>query len=103
MDILQYGGIDNYVEKSSAKILGPEGLRIRLQIRDHLAQQEIEKPPRMKANQPPTLADARRAREQAMKALGLDSLPKYALDIPFKLVAVMNNAFSIALDRLLFS
>ncbi|KAG6878085.1 hypothetical protein C0993_012412 [Termitomyces sp. T159_Od127] len=78
--IKKYGGIDNYVEKSSAKILGPEGLRIRLQIRDHLAQRKFEKAPKIEANQPPTLADARKAREQAMKALGLDSLPKLRLN-----------------------
>ncbi|KAG5639215.1 hypothetical protein H0H81_005694 [Sphagnurus paluster] len=33
--IKKHGGLDNYVEKSSHKILGWEGMRIRLKVRDH--------------------------------------------------------------------
>ncbi|KAF5382558.1 hypothetical protein D9615_002849 [Tricholomella constricta] len=32
---LQHGGLDNYVENSSATILGWQGMRIRLKIREH--------------------------------------------------------------------
>ncbi|KAG6830975.1 hypothetical protein H0H87_006626 [Tephrocybe sp. NHM501043] len=72
--IKKYGGIDNYVEKSSAKILGHEGIRIRLQIREHAAQQKPSN--HLALGERPTLAAARQAREDAMKMLGLTSLPK---------------------------
>ncbi|KAG5648428.1 hypothetical protein DXG03_005002 [Asterophora parasitica] len=35
--IKKHGGLDKYVENQSSKILGWEGLRIRLKIRDHVA------------------------------------------------------------------
>ncbi|KAG5734034.1 hypothetical protein E4T56_gene5205 [Termitomyces sp. T112] len=80
--IKKHGGIDNYVEKSSAKVLGHEGLRLRLKIREHLAQQKPKKAFKP-TNQALTLADARQAREQAMKALGLESLPNARRTIAF--------------------
>ncbi|KAG5353157.1 60S ribosomal protein L24, mitochondrial [Termitomyces sp. J132] len=101
-DIIQHGGIDNYVEKSSAKVLGHEGLRLRLKIREHLAQQKPKKALKP-TNQALTLADARQAREQAMKALGLESLPKYVQLILFELVVITNNVTSIVLDGPLLS
>ncbi|KAG6906616.1 hypothetical protein DXG01_012934 [Tephrocybe rancida] len=79
--IKKYGGLDNYVEKSSAKILGHEGMRIRLKIREHTAAQKSFNT--REDRRPPTTADARQAREQAMKALGLDSLPNARQTIAF--------------------
>ncbi|KAG6837628.1 hypothetical protein H0H93_006149 [Arthromyces matolae] len=78
--IKKYGGLDNYVEKSPAKLLGQEGIRLRLQIRDAHAQ-KLENT--SKTVRPPTLSDALHAREQAMEALGMDTLPNARRTIAF--------------------
>ncbi|GLB38318.1 putative ribosomal L28 family protein [Lyophyllum shimeji] len=110
--IKKHGGLDNYVEKTSAKILGWEGMRIRLKLREHAEaststttatktpttesgseassskvtpvvsagkalRQKLRARAELKrvAEVQPTGWSARQAREKAMKALGLDSLP----------------------------
>jgi len=109
--IKKHGGLDNYVKQSSSKILGWEGMRIRLKLREHTegststsapveapiengtvasgsnvapltsgakaVRQKLKarKELRRVAEVPPTEGSARKARETAMKALGLESLP----------------------------
>ncbi|KAG6854663.1 hypothetical protein C0991_003311 [Blastosporella zonata] len=79
--IKKYGGIDNYLEKSSAKILGHEGLRLKLKIREHTETQRSSKVTLLKGR--PTVADARQVRVDVMKALGLESLPSLHRTITF--------------------
>jgi large subunit ribosomal protein L28 len=98
----QHGGLDKYVEKTPAELLGYEGMRIRLMLRD--ARKEA-KDAQARRNPPPedsllarrldlfnqkrmlgarritdrvrhTLESARMAREEVTKALGLTSLAR---------------------------
>ncbi|KAF8073692.1 ribosomal L28 family-domain-containing protein [Lyophyllum atratum] len=114
--IKKHGGLDNYVEKSSSKILGWAGMKIRLKLREHSEQStstvapsaarttenaarasSVEVTPPLEEAKarsqrlmaraqlrritevpvPPTRWHAQQAREQAMKALGLESPPRY--------------------------
>ncbi|KAG6831942.1 hypothetical protein H0H92_006543 [Tricholoma furcatifolium] len=81
--IKKHGGLDNYLENASAKVLGHEGMRLRLQIREHALKQQGGTSAAALAGPQPTLADARQAREQAMKALGLSSLPNVRQTMDF--------------------
>lgn len=99
--IKKHGGLDKYVEKTPAVLLGHEGMRLRLMLRDTRKEAKDVKEARRKP--PPedsllarrldllkqkrmlgarkltdkvqhTLESARMAREEATKALGLTSL-----------------------------
>lgn len=99
----QHGGLDKYVEKTPTELLGYEGMRIRLMLRD--ARKEAKDAKAARRKPPPedsllarrldlftqkrmlgarritdrvrhTLDSARMAREEATKALGLTSLAR---------------------------
>ncbi|KXN88446.1 54S ribosomal protein L24, mitochondrial [Leucoagaricus sp. SymC.cos] len=68
--IKKHGGLDGYLEKTSAETLGHEGMRLRLMIREKKEKKSL--PP--KRDLAPQLRDALKARKQAGKYLRLPGL-----------------------------
>lgn len=65
----QHGGLDKYVENTRADLLGYEGMRLRLMIREKIHGGKRKR--NGTSNAAPTILDATRTRMQAGKALGL--------------------------------
>lgn len=97
--IYQHGGLDNYINKTRSELLGWEGMRIRVMLQDH-KEQKVQKAFEAQFQVPggdvkrkafdarkeraghhkvlmagfrPFMEDARQAREEAARALGLGS------------------------------